>query len=143
MPTVFDDVAFGPINMVLGTEEVERRVTMALSYVDMAASRDRISHHLSFGEKKRVSLATVLSMEPKVLVLDEPTSNLDPLHRSQLIEILRAIPVTKIIGSHDLDMILELANRVVFLEKGEVVAIGPTQQILKTHGYLKKFGFYS
>ncbi len=143
MPTVFDDVAFGPINMVLKPEEVERRVTKALSDVDMSASGDRISHHLSFGEKKRISLATVLSMEPEILVLDEPTSNLDPVHRSQLIKILKVVGGTKIIGSHDIDMISRLTTRVVVLKQGEVAAIGPTRQILETLGFLKEFGFYS
>lgn len=142
MPTVFEDVSFGPLHMGLSDQQVKERVLRALNDVDMTRASDKISHHLSFGEKRRVSIATVLSMEPKILVLDEPTSNLDPKHRSQLIDILNSIPVTKIIASHDLDMISRLADRVLFLEEGRVAAVGQTRQILGDSRLFKEFGFY-
>ncbi|HAJ56474.1 MAG TPA: cobalt ABC transporter ATP-binding protein [Candidatus Omnitrophica bacterium] len=142
MPTVFEDVSFGPLHMGLPDKEIKERVFKALNDVDMAYVSDKISHHLSFGEKRRVSIATVLSMEPKILVLDEPTSNLDPKHRSQLIDILRSIPVTKIIASHDLDMISRLADRVLFLEEGRAAAIGQTKHILSNSRLFKELGFY-
>lgn len=142
MPTVFDDVAFGPLNMGLGPEETGRRVTHALGSVDMQVSCRKISHHLSFGEKKRVSLATVLSMGPSILALDEPTSNLDPKHRNQLVEILRGLPMTKIIASHDLDMLSRLTDRLLVMQQGSIVASGRTRDILTDTALLKELGFY-
>jgi cobalt/nickel transport system ATP-binding protein len=142
MPSVFDDVAFGPLHMDLRKEEIEKRVDKALLSVDMQAAAEKISHHLSFGEKKRVSIATVLSMDPKILVLDEPTSNLDPRHRTQLIEILKSVRVTKIIASHDLDMIARLTDRLLFLQDGKIVENGPTREILSNSRLLKELGFY-
>ena len=119
--TVFDDVAFGPLNMGLPFQEVSSRVREALAEVDMEGYETRSAHHLSFGEKKRVSIATVLSMKPELLVLDEPTSNLDPRQRKNLIKLLESVKVTKIIASHDLDMIRHLCNRVVILNNGTIV----------------------
>ncbi len=142
MPTVFEDVSFGPLHMGLSIEEIKERVSQALNDVDMSFASSKISHHLSFGEKKRVSIATVLSMQPKVLVLDEPTSNLDPKHRSQLIDILKSIAVTKIIASHDLDMVRRLADRVLFLEDGKVAAMGPAGEVLGNSRLFKEFGYY-
>lgn len=121
MPTVFDDVSFGPINMMLPRAEIETSVNEALKEVGMLDSIKRPSHHLSFGEKKRVSIATVLSMKPQILVLDEPTSNLDPNGRRDIIKFLKGINKTKIIASHDLEMIAELCSRYVFLNKGMIV----------------------
>lgn len=121
MPTVFDDVSFGPINMMLPRAEIETSVNEALKEVGMLDSIKRPSHHLSFGEKKRVSIATVLSMKPQILVLDEPTSNLDPKGRRDIIKFLKGINKTKIIASHDLEMIAELCSRYVFLNKGMIV----------------------
>lgn len=130
MPTVFDDVAFGPINMKLSKEAIKISVNEALKEVDMLNSISRISHHLSFGEKKKVSIATVLSMNPRILVLDEPSANLDPAARRHLIELLKKLSVTKIIAGHDLELILELCNRVVVMDTGRVVADGETKKIL-------------
>ena len=130
MPTVFDDVAFGPINTRLPKEEIKASVNEALKEVDMLASINRVSHHLSLGEKKKVSIATVLSMKPEILVLDEPSANLDPSARRQLINLLSRLSVTKIIAGHDLELILELCNRVVILDKGRIVADGETRRIL-------------
>ncbi len=140
MPTVFDDVAFGPINMQLTKEEVTSSVTGALQEVDMLDSIDRVSHHLSFGEKKRISLATVLSMKPEILVLDEPSSNLDPKARRHLIEVLRSITVTKVIAGHDLELILEICNKVVLLDKGQIVADGDTKKILSNKLLMESHG---
>jgi cobalt/nickel transport system ATP-binding protein len=130
MPTVFEDVAYGPLNMGMNRDQVLNRVGRALDQVDMAGSGSRLSHHLSFGEKKRVSIATVLSMDTEILVLDEPTSNLDPKHRRGLINFLNRLKVTKIIASHDLDMILQTCRRVILLDQGRIIADGPAEQIL-------------
>lgn len=122
MPTVFDDISFGPINMMLSAEEVEARVNQALEEVGMSGAAKRPSHHLSFGEKKKVSIATVLSMQPQILVLDEPTSNLDPKARRGIINLLKNIGQTKVIASHDLEMLAELCSQFIFLDKGTILA---------------------
>lgn len=130
MPTVFDDVAFGPLNMGVPKSEVKNRVREALGCVDMAHASERSSHHLSFGERKRVCVATVLAMQPELLVLDEPTANLDPRHRRQIIELVAGLEMPTIVASHDLDAVLDLCGRVVLLDEGRVVADGPCEQIL-------------
>lgn len=140
MPTVFDDVAFGPINMGLKKEEIKILTREALQKVDMSESSDRISHHLSFGEKKRVSIATVLSMKPEILVLDEPSSNLDPRARQHLIELLKDFRFTKIIAGHDLELILDICTRTFVLDKGVIVAGGNTQEILSNKSLMKQHG---
>jgi cobalt transport protein ATP-binding subunit len=127
---VADDVAFGPANMGLSRPEIELRVTEALAAVGMEDFAERQAHHLSFGEKKRVATATVLAMRPDVLVLDEPTSNLDPKARRRLITILNELPVTKIIVTHDLPSAYELCTRAVVLCGGRVTADGPIGDIL-------------
>jgi len=137
MPTVFDDVSFGPINMGLAKQEVISCVQSALKEVDMLESIKRTSHHLSFGEKKRISLATVLSMHPEILVLDEPSSNLDPKHRRQFINLLKKLNITKIIATHDLDLIAETCLRVALLDKGKIVAVGDTIDILMNKNLLE------
>jgi cobalt/nickel transport system ATP-binding protein len=140
MPTVFDDVAFGPVNMQLPKTAVQEAVINALELVDMLPAMKRSSHHLSFGEKKRISIATVLSMNPEILVLDEPTSNLDPKHRRGLIGLLKELPVTKIIATHDLEFVIELCDRVAVLDRGTIVADGGVvpvlsdKQLLEAHG---------
>lgn len=139
-PTVFDDVAFGPLNMGLPSEEVRQRVFQALNSVDMSSYEDRSSHHLSTGEMKRISIATVLSMSTEILVLDEPTSNLDHRSKQSLIRLLKQLPMTKIIATHDLDIVRILCERTILLDEGRVVADGPTEEImsdaclLQTHG---------
>ena len=138
MPTVFDDISFGPINMGLSKEEVHKTVYGALNKVEMLGSVNRSSHHLSFGEKKRISIATVLSMAPEIMVLDEPTSNLDPQARSDLIQLLRHIDKTKIIASHDLDMIFDICSRVIILDRGRVVANDAARKILSDEPLLKQ-----
>ncbi len=138
MPTVFEDVAYGPLNMGLDEDRVRGNVEKALTQVDMSGHAKRLSHHLSFGEKKRVSIATVLSMDAEILVLDEPTSNLDPKHRRGLINFLNRQEVTRIIASHDLDMVLETCQRVILLDRGSIVAGGPSKKILGDKEMLEK-----
>jgi len=130
MPTVFDDVAFGPLNMGIERPQVVLAVEKALSQVDMLSSKMRSAHHLSFGEKKRISLATVLSMDLEILALDEPSSNLDPKHRRQLIDLLKKIKITKIVATHDLDLVLQTCSSVALMDSGRLIAHGKTQDIL-------------
>lgn len=129
-PTVFDDVAFGPIYQGLSTAEVRARVDEALAAVGMSDYRGRVSHHLSTGEKKRIAIATVLSMQPEILVLDEPTAGLDPRARRGLITLLRDLPQTMLIATHDIRMVMDLALRAVVMDRGEVVADGPAADLL-------------
>lgn len=130
MPTVGEDVAFGPRNLGLPEEEVAARVADALGQVGMAGYADRPPHHLSFGQRRRVAVATVLSMHPEILVLDEPSSNLDPAGRRELAEVLQALPVTLLMVTHDLPYALQLCPRSVVLDDGVVVADGPTRELL-------------
>lgn len=139
-PTVFDDVAFGPIYQGLSSDEVESRVTYALEAVGMPGYRQRSPHHLSMGEKKRIAIATVLSMHPSVLVLDEPTAGLDPRARRSLIELLRTLPQTMLVASHDLEMVRELLPRTVVMDNGEIVVDGPTELILFDEAILYRHG---
>ncbi|MBJ6726144.1 energy-coupling factor ABC transporter ATP-binding protein [Geomesophilobacter sediminis] len=131
MPTVYDDVAFGPLNLGLNGNELERCVADALERVGAAHLAAKAPYHLSGGEKKRVAIATVLSMSPDILVLDEPASGLDPYARRQLIGLLKEFRHTKIFTSHDLDLVLELCQRVILLKEGEVRADGPAAEILR------------
>ena len=129
-PTVFDDVAFGPLYMGLPVPVVRERVARSLEQVGMAAYAARTSHHLSVGEKKRIAIATVLSMDSQILALDEPSAGLDPRARGKLINLLRTLPQTLIVSSHDLRLIQALCPRTVILEGGRIVADGPTAQLL-------------
>ncbi len=131
MPTVYDDVAFGPMNLGFPAVEVEQRVKDALERVGAGHLQAKAPYHLSGGEKKRVAIATVLSMSPDILVMDEPTSGLDPFARRQLMGLLRKFHHTKIFTSHDLDMVLELCERTIILNQGEVKADGPTREIFR------------
>ncbi|GDX32390.1 putative ABC transporter ATP-binding protein [Actinomycetes bacterium] len=130
MPTVRDDVAFGPANMGLTGSELDTRVDEALEQVAMSEFADRPPHHLSFGQRRRVAVATVLAMHPEILVLDEPSSNLDPASRRELADILRGLDITLFMVTHDLPYALELCPRSVVLSEGVVVADGPTRDIL-------------
>lgn len=140
MPTVFDDVAFGPLNLELPVEEVESRVRSALDRVGMVHLADRPPHKLSGGEKRAVSIATVLAVSPDILVLDEPTSNLDPRGRRRLIELLRGLEQTRIIATHDLEMVVEVCDRVIVLDEGVVVAEGPVYDILNDEELMLQHG---
>ena len=130
MPTVGEDVAFGPRNLGLPEAEVTARVDAALEQVGMAGYADRPPHHLSFGQRRRVAVATVLSMHPEVLVLDEPSSNLDPAGRRELAEVLESLPVTLLMVTHDLPYAMQLCPRSVVLDGGVVVADGRTRDLL-------------
>ncbi|WP_324273916.1 ABC transporter ATP-binding protein [Blastococcus brunescens] len=130
MPTVGEDVAFGPRNLGLPEDEVAARVAEALEQVGMSWCGDRPPHHLSFGQRRRVAVATVLSMHPEILVLDEPSSNLDPAGRRELAEVLQALPVTLLMVTHDLPYALQLCPRSVVLDGGVVVADAPTRELL-------------
>ena len=138
MPTVADDVAFGPANLGLRGAALEARVDEALAAVGMSEHRDRAPHHLSFGQRRRVAVATVLAMRPSLLVLDEPSSNLDPASRRELAEILTALPVTMLMVTHDLPYALQLCERSVILDDGAVVADGPTREVLRDVSLLAK-----
>lgn len=129
-PTVFEDVAFGPIYMGFPAPEVRERVARSLAQVGMEDYASRASHHLSVGEKKRIAIATVLSMDTRILALDEPSAGLDPRARGKLIALLRELPQTLIVSSHDLRLIQMLCPRTVILEGGRVVADGATQELL-------------
>jgi len=138
MPTVYDDVAFGPLNLGFPREEVEQRVQDALEQVGAAHVRNKAPYHLSGGEKKRVAIATVLSMSPDILVMDEPTSGLDPCARRQLMQLLKEFHHTKIFTSHDLDMVLDVCERTIVLHEGEVMADGPTREIFANERLLRE-----
>lgn len=139
-PTVFDDVAFGPINMGLSEKEVRERVLEALEKVGLTGFEERLPHRMSFGEKRRVSIASVLSMSPEILVLDEPSSSLDPRSRRELINLLKGFEITQIIATHDLEMALELCDRVVVMDRGTVVADGDIREILGDEGLMLEHG---
>lgn len=139
-PTVFEDVAFGPMYMGLRPEEISRRVATALASVGMQDAGGRVSHHLSSGEKKRVAIATVLAMEPEILVLDEPTAGLDPRSRRGLLRLLAALPQTMLVSTHDLRMVEELFQRTVVLDRGRVVADGATSKLLSDAAFLAAHG---
>ncbi|MEV2242585.1 ABC transporter ATP-binding protein [Micromonospora sp. NPDC049891] len=130
LPTVAEDVAFGPANLGLRGPELAARVDEALAAVGMSEHRDRTPHHLSFGQRRRVAVATVLAMRPEILVLDEPSSNLDPAARRELAGILRTLPVTLLMVTHDLPYAFELCDRSVILDGGRIVADGPTPELL-------------
>ncbi len=140
MPTVREDVAFGPLNLGLSGEEVNRQVSRALELTGMQGFEGRLPHHLSLGEKKRISIATVLAMNPQVLALDEPTSNLDPRGRRELIEFLRTLETTKIFATHDLELALELCPRAILLKTGRLLADGPTKEILADEALVAEAG---
>ena len=130
MPSVRDDVAFGPANLGIAGSELDDRVMMALKRVGMEGFADRPPHHLSFGQRRRVAVATVLVMEPEILVLDEPSSNLDPASRRELADVLLDLEVTMLMVTHDLPYALELCPRSAVLNDGVIVTDGPTSDIL-------------
>jgi cobalt/nickel transport system ATP-binding protein len=147
MPTVRDDVAFGPANLGVRGTELDARVVEALDRVGMVDFIDRPPHHLSFGQRRRVAVATVLAMEPEILVLDEPSSNLDPASRRELADIVTALDVTVLMVTHDLPYALQLCPRSVVIDDGVVVADGPTRALLADVDLLRRhrlelpFGF--
>lgn len=142
-PTVFEDVAFGPLHMGLPEAEVRERTAVALAQVGMAGFEERMSHHLSLGQKKRVAIATVLSMQPEVLVLDEPTAGLDPRGRRQFISLLASLPQTVLVSTHDMMLAYELFPRMIIMDEGAVVADGATTALLADDDLLQAHGLES
>lgn len=140
MPTVEEDVAFGPSNMRLEPEEIRRRVTEALDAVGALHLRGASPFRLSGGQKKRVAIATVLSMEPSVLVMDEPTSNLDPRARRQIIDLIRHFGHTTLIATHDMEMVLDLCDRTIVMKQGRIVADGSTRHVFGDLALLEECG---
>ncbi len=139
-PTVFEDVAFGPRQFGFPEETIRAMVAKSLTMAGLAGFEKRSPHHLSLGEKRRVCLAGILACEPKVLALDEPSSNLDPRGKRSLHQILQTLPVTKVIATHDLEMVVELCSRTIVLDNGLVVADGPTSELLGNEELMLKHG---
>ena len=139
-PTVHEDIAFGPLYQGLSAPEVDERVKVALASVRMSEYARRVSYHLSTGEKKRIAIATVLSMQPEVLVLDEPTAGLDPRARRTLINLLRELPITMLVSTHDMRLVQELFPRTVVMDDGQIVADGLTGEILEDEVLLTAHG---
>jgi cobalt/nickel transport system ATP-binding protein len=139
-PSVFEDVAFGPLHMGLPEGEVRERVRRALEMVKMSQYADRLSHHLSMGEKKRIAIATVLSMDPEILVLDEPSAGLDPRARRGLINLLKELPQTMLVSTHDMLMVRDLFPRMIIMDVGTIVADGPTLQLMEDITLLEAHG---
>jgi cobalt/nickel transport system ATP-binding protein len=139
-PTVFEDVAFGPLNLGWPEACVRESVTRALAAVGLIGFEKRPPHHLSLGEKRRAAIATVLSMDPQVLIFDEPSSNLDPRGRWALIQLLRGLTVTLVVASHDLDLVGRVCERTVLLDQGRIKADRPTPDILQDRNLLRDCG---
>jgi cobalt/nickel transport system ATP-binding protein len=138
MPTVRDDVEFGPRNLGLEGDALDQRVAEALAAMDVADLGDRPPNHLSFGQKRRVAIAGVLAMEPEILVLDEPTSNLDPASRRELATALGQLNTTQLVVTHDLPFAYEMCDRSIIMDSGEVVAVAPTAELLADEDLLKR-----
>jgi len=139
-PTVFEDVAFGPLHMGLPEETVYANVDYALAQVGMSDYAQRLSHHLSVGEKKRIAIATVLAMTPEILILDEPSAGLDPRARRALITLLQEMPITMLISTHDMGLVAELLPRMIIMDQGHIVADGPTETLLADQILLEQHG---
>jgi len=138
--TVFEDVAFGPVNMGLKKEEVMFRVDNALRAAGCLELKNRPSHHLSGGEKRMVSVATIIAMYPKIVIYDEPTANLDMRSRRTVIDFIKISKETKLIASHDLEFILETCNRVVVLDEGRIVSDGVPQELMNDEKFMQRHG---
>ena len=137
MPTVLEDLIFAPMNYGLSREEAEARADRALAQLGLEDLKNRHNHKLSGGEKRMAAIATILAMEPDTILMDEPTSALDPYNRRMIIRTICALPQTKLITSHDLDMILDTCSRVLLLDRGELVADGPAERILRDRDLLE------
>ncbi len=129
MPTVFDDIAFGPRQFGMSEKEVKEIVSNSLKKVCLEGFENRSSHHLSLGEKKRVALATAVALNPEILILDEPTAELDPATKREFIELLKHLKCTKLIAGHDLEMIKEISNKVIIINKGKKIIEGTPEEI--------------
>jgi cobalt/nickel transport system ATP-binding protein len=139
MPTVWEDVMFGPLNMGAGASEAERRAAWALDQVGMRHAADRAPYHLSAGEKRRVAIAGVLAMDPEILVLDEPTTYLDPPAQRDLARLLRSLPQAKLIVTHDAEFAIALATRAVFFERGRIAEEGGVAEVIERRNWRLKF----
>ena len=137
MPTVYEDMIFAPLNYGLSREEAERRVDTALERLGMQELKHRHNHRISGGEKRMAAIATILAMEPEAVLMDEPSSALDPCNRRRVINIIRELKQTKLITSHDLDMILDTCQRVILLDRGQIAADGPADVILRDRTLLE------
>ena len=139
-PTLFEDVAFGPLNSQIPAEEIPGRVAAALKKVGLEGFEQRSPHHMSVGEKRKGSLATILSMDPEIIVLDEPSSNLDPRSRKDLIRLLASFQETRIVATHDLELVLQLCDQVALMGQGKVVEKGKPEEVLTNESLLKSQG---
>ncbi len=137
MPTVYEDMIFAPLNYMLSRDEAEARVDAALETLGMQELKHRHNHKISGGEKRMAAIATILAMDPQAILMDEPTSALDPYNRRIVINTIRSLKQTKLITSHDLDMILDTCDRVILLSGGRIVADGPAEQILTDKALLE------
>ena len=137
MPTVFEDMMFAPLNYMVPREEAEKRVDRVLGELGIEELKHRHNHRLSGGEKRMAAIATVLAMEPEMILMDEPTSALDPYNRRLIMNMIGRLPQTKLISSHDLDMILDTCSRVILLSGGAVIADGSAQEILRDRALLE------
>lgn len=138
MPTVYEDMMFAPLNYMVSREDAEKRVDEVLRSLDLTELKYKYNHKISGGEKRMAAIATILAMEPEVILMDEPTSALDPYNRRIVINTIKGLEQTKIITSHDLDMILDTCERVILISKGSVVADGPAEKILSDKELLEK-----
>ena len=137
MPKVIDDMIFGPVNYGLSREEAEAHADRVLEQLDMTRLRDRYNHRISGGEKRMAAIATVLAMEPGIILMDEPSSSLDPKNRRAVINTIKGLDKTMLIASHDLDMILDICSRVILLDRGRVIADGRSEDILRDRELLE------
>lgn len=138
MPTVYEDMMFAPLNYMVSREDAEKKVDEVLRSLDLTELKYKYNHKISGGEKRMAAIATILAMEPEVILMDEPTSALDPYNRRIVINTIKGLEQTKIITSHDLDMILDTCERVILISKGSVVADGPAEKILSDKELLEK-----
>ena len=137
MPTVFEDMMFAPLNYGMSREEAERKVDEVLARLGLMDLKGRYNHKISGGEKRMAAIATILAMEPEAVLMDEPTSALDPYNRRIVIDTIRSLPQTRIITSHDLDMILDTCDRVILLSGGKIAADGEARVILRDRALLE------
>ena len=137
MPTVLEDMMFAPLNYGLSREDAEAKVDEVLARLNISEYKDKYNHKISGGEKRMAAIATILAMEPEIILMDEPTSTLDPYNRRIIINTIKELKQTKLIASHDLDMILDTCDRVILLSKGEIVADGPAREVLSNKELLE------